>query len=126
MSLREFAAIMAPTPLRAAAQQRHDRNRHHRMTGEFEAEQRQFTGMDMILGIVEQDGREPLPLGALVLAQRRPQTVEIVPLGRRPVALADDEPQPGVARDNARNRSEERRVGNECVSTCRSRWWPYH
>src|SRR3546814_16378076 len=22
-------------------------------------------------------------------------------------------------------RSEERRVGNECVSTCRSRWWPY-
>src|SRR3546814_8760081 len=24
------------------------------------------------------------------------------------------------------NRSEERRVGNECVSTCRSRWSPYH
>src|SRR3546814_17712070 len=23
-------------------------------------------------------------------------------------------------------RSEERRVGEECVSTCRSRWWPYH
>src|SRR3546814_13624577 len=23
------------------------------------------------------------------------------------------------------NRSEERRVGNECVSTCRSRWSPY-
>src|SRR3546814_13165314 len=23
-------------------------------------------------------------------------------------------------------RSEERRVGNECVSTCRSRWWPSH
>src|SRR3546814_11664316 len=22
-------------------------------------------------------------------------------------------------------RSEGRRVGNECVSTCRSRWWPY-
>src|SRR3546814_8316535 len=26
----------------------------------------------------------------------------------------------------ARMRSEERRVGKECVSTCRSRWWPYH
>src|SRR3546814_19449373 len=26
--------------------------------------------------------------------------------------------------DNAR--SEERRVGKECVSTCRSRWSPYH
>src|SRR3546814_17909865 len=23
-------------------------------------------------------------------------------------------------------RSEERRVGKECVSTCRSRWFPYH
>src|SRR3546814_6341952 len=28
---------------------------------------------------------------------------------------------------NARfERSEERRVGKECVSTCRSRWSPYH
>src|SRR3546814_9533403 len=24
------------------------------------------------------------------------------------------------------NRSEARRVGNACVSTCRSRWWTYH
>src|SRR3546814_7294841 len=27
---------------------------------------------------------------------------------------------------NRRTRSEERRVGKECVSTCRSRWSPYH
>src|SRR3546814_11792551 len=26
----------------------------------------------------------------------------------------------------ASTRSEERRVGKECVSTCRSRWSPYH
>src|SRR3546814_20085154 len=26
----------------------------------------------------------------------------------------------------AKSRSEERRVGKECVSTCRSRWSPYH
>src|SRR3546814_8336183 len=26
----------------------------------------------------------------------------------------------------AQVRSEERRVGKECVSTCRSRWSPYH
>src|SRR3546814_7043543 len=26
----------------------------------------------------------------------------------------------------AKARSEERRVGKECVSTCRSRWSPYH
>ena len=28
--------------------------------------------------------------------------------------------------DQERKRSEERRVGKECVSTCRSRWSPYH
>src|SRR3546814_17790823 len=27
---------------------------------------------------------------------------------------------------NSNKRSEERRVGKECVSTCRSRWSPYH
>src|SRR3546814_9792371 len=31
-----------------------------------------------------------------------------------------------LAADRARGRSEERRVGKECVSTCRSRWSPYH
>src|SRR3546814_13718504 len=29
-------------------------------------------------------------------------------------------------RSNASSRSEERRVGKECVSPCRSRWSPYH
>src|SRR3546814_5204219 len=28
--------------------------------------------------------------------------------------------------DHNLHRSEERRVGKECVSTCRSRWSPYH
>src|SRR3546814_14706815 len=31
-----------------------------------------------------------------------------------------------AAQAGLRNRSEERRVGKECVSTCRSRWSPYH
>src|SRR3546814_14978475 len=38
-------------------------------------------------------------------------------LGRRPDPHEAGEP---------RRRSEERRVGKECVSTCRSRWSPYH
>ena len=39
------------------------------------------------------------------------------------VAGTDDEPEtdPGAAM-----RSEERRVGKECLSVCRSRWSPYH
>src|SRR3546814_1476535 len=38
-------------------------------------------------------------------------------------AVAAVEPGPGIG---DRIRSEERRVGKECVSTCRSRWSPYH
>src|SRR3546814_16556808 len=40
--------------------------------------------------------------------------------GGTPVTVGD------VARVQIVPRSEERRVGKECVSTCRSRWWPYH
>src|SRR3546814_4360575 len=32
----------------------------------------------------------------------------------------------GRTLSHAGGRSEERRVGKECVSTCRSRWSPYH
>src|SRR3546814_18368796 len=32
----------------------------------------------------------------------------------------------GGCDDQLEHRSEERRVGKECVSTCRSRWSPYH
>src|SRR3546814_1008482 len=31
-----------------------------------------------------------------------------------------------AAREGTKGRSEERRVGKECVRTCRSRWSPYH
>src|SRR3546814_13873683 len=34
--------------------------------------------------------------------------------------------QPGESTWSPGERSEERRVGKECVSTCRSRWSPYH
>src|SRR3546814_9140444 len=35
-------------------------------------------------------------------------------------------PSPPMITAMKQNRSEERRVGKECVSTCRSRWSPYH
>src|SRR3546814_18117956 len=44
-------------------------------------------------------------------------------LSDRATAQAD----PRIVADAAlKQRSEERRVGKECVSTCRSRWSPYH
>src|SRR3546814_6693303 len=36
------------------------------------------------------------------------------------------DPQPERLLADADARSEERRVGKECVSQCRSRWSPYH
>src|SRR3546814_12736879 len=53
--------------------------------------------------------------GDAVLAER-----ELVELPHAlPLVLAQ-----GV--EKFEQRSEERRVGKECVSTCRSRWSPYH
>src|SRR3546814_20866280 len=44
------------------------------------------------------------------------------------VTRADGAGFPGApsAPPRSARRSEERRVGKECVSTCRSRWSPYH
>src|SRR3546814_15699084 len=41
-----------------------------------------------------------------------------------PDAFTDD--QGSVHEASIKSRSEERRVGKGCVSTCRSRWWQYH
>src|SRR3546814_2693523 len=47
-----------------------------------------------------------------------PQKVNDVEIGAKT--------QWSVGNVRGRFRSEERRVGKECVSTCRSRWSPYH
>src|SRR3546814_9661123 len=44
-----------------------------------------------------------------------------------PAAVEDvADPPHREAEDQQAERSEERRVGKECVSTCRSRWSQYH
>src|SRR3546814_16137611 len=51
---------------------------------------------------------------------------------KRAIEICELFPQIGRIRVEANqggetwHRSEERRVGKECVSTCRSRWSPYH
>src|SRR3546814_21146046 len=60
------------------------------------------------------------PLSALALAELADRAG--LPAGVFNVVTGDAEPI--VAR--LCQRSEERRVGKECVSTCRSRWSPYH
>src|SRR3546814_8400158 len=53
----------------------------------------------------------------LVVARRRRRAVSCRSLCFR---------ETGDAGLGPAGRSEERRVGKECVSTCRSRWSPYH
>src|SRR3546814_3296639 len=68
----------------------------------------------------------------LVLAVAR-QFENVLDDGIHPLGMSvDDGEQPQVLARQMRRlaqqlaRSEERRVGKECVSTCRYRWSPYH
>src|SRR3546814_14685210 len=45
---------------------------------------------------------------------------------RQAAALRTEEDEALRSMIQVGTRSEERRVGKECVSTCRSRWSPYH
>src|SRR3546814_1480621 len=50
-----------------------------------------------------------------------------LPISASPLTLPQQMDQVEKALiEQALKRSEERRVGKECVSTCRSRWSPYH
>src|SRR3546814_14204311 len=63
-----------------------------------------------LLGLQRLDGAAPIS------AQIAPAKARTAALGRRESRIYEE----------TINRSEERRVGKECVSTCRSRWSPYH
>src|SRR3546814_12679228 len=57
----------------------------------------------------------------IVVTGSRIQRTELT--ATSPVTTFDQEQ---IVLDRAVTRSEERRVGKECVSTCSSRWSPYH
>src|SRR3546814_8709684 len=67
-------------------------------------------------------------LKEIFLVSASPQGGEIARVGTRASRPASRrsarKPASGASATSAR--SEERRVGKECVSTCRSRWSPYH
>src|SRR3546814_19874096 len=103
-------------------------------------EQSLAAGRDVRIAYVYRDPVEALTGGAIPRAERQAvkfgsgRTVPLAEhakphIGVRPVLealaarYADDPPVELAAIDN---RSEARRVGKECVSTCRSRGPPYH
>src|SRR3546814_14085720 len=100
-------------------------------------------GNALINDWVEQHGLEPLDRDGALAAAGRVDAAILAGLldnpyfERRPpksldrddftgAAVAGLALEDGAATLTAFTRSEERRVGKECVSTCRSRWSPYH
>src|SRR3546814_16426568 len=65
--------------------------------------------------------RHPLHHGL----QHRGEVVDVLRELVEAEVLRDAVEAPGLGH-RLEGRSEERRVGKECVSTCRSRWSPYH
>src|SRR3546814_12331520 len=63
------------------------------------------------------DSRDAIIVAGLPIAERFFRALE----PDMEIEILVDEGAAAVA-----GRSEERRVGKECVSTCRSRWSPYH
>src|SRR3546814_11879952 len=71
------------------------------------------------------DDGEILALGGLLDDNER-KTIERIPLLSDIPGLGELFKSRSKSRTKTNLRSEERRVGTECVSTCRSRWSPYH
>src|SRR3546814_1658597 len=64
-------------------------------------------------------------LAAVHAARAEPARIGRGPTDSEPQRQRRDERDQQGEREQ-QPRSEERRVGKECVSTCRSRWSPYH
>src|SRR3546814_17410443 len=73
------------------------------------------------------DGREAERFTSATGSDCGIANVNIGPSGAEIGGAFGGEKETGGGRESGSDaRSEERRVGKECVSTCRSRWSPYH
>src|SRR3546814_2331735 len=100
----------------------------------FFSSRRRHTRCALVTGV--QTCALPISGGVLIIIARR----NILLVGQilaveadRIIAAVGGPDEAGIPQDIARlverrdrHRSEERRVGKECVSTCSSRWSPYH
>src|SRR3546814_3103001 len=74
----------------------------------------------VLVAVDEQVGGRPVDQLEAPLCDRFPV------IGGNPLADHAASHRDELVVDVLNARSEERRVGKECVSTCRSRWSPYH
>ena len=71
-------------------------------------------------------GRVLQPLNRVYHTRPMPEEMFKVTLDRVLQDCGELDPPVQPTDADSHYRSEERRVGKECVSTCRSRWSPYH
>src|SRR3546814_2777553 len=99
----------------------------------FFSSRRRHTRCALVTGV--QTCALPISLGGEIatLCQGWQQAAEPeAPLAKKIAKACEDEPfygKPAMVKRRVqpqRQRSDESRVGKECVSTCRSRWSPYH
>src|SRR3546814_13959079 len=91
--------------------------------GEFEADSRVRTGQQELVG-AELDQRRAADR-LILLGIGRDLHPGPTRLAESPQAIACGD-LPAPAHRRLVGSSEERRVGKACVSTCKSRWSPYH
>src|SRR3546814_17707441 len=126
MSTRTDTLFPYTTLFRSRAQhvQRHRRTRPGVLLAQQHLHGFERTGGERGQAAEQPGDHEQAQLG------RQPERLR-EPAQRQATAVAADE----VGRQGAQRqrrtvrvepRSEERRVGREYVSTCKSRWWPYH
>src|SRR3546814_16684090 len=81
-----------------------------------------FRGNGLLTGAVSRKFLTKLPVKAALAGNEIPAVGDtVVGAGAGEVKALED----GTSK-TPDERSEERRVGKECVRTCRSRWSPYH
>src|SRR3546814_1756487 len=93
----------------------------------FFSSRRRHTRCALVTGV--QTCALPILLGLLLAGCVSAPTPRPVPVPERTAAAFPPRPaldKRGLEGIIGKDRSEERRVGKECVSTCRSRWSPYH
>src|SRR3546814_3813381 len=95
----------------------------------FFSSRRRHTRCALVTGV--QTCALPISVAFLEIAEPRCQRRQREGIGAEihlAVAIAEGEGAalPCADHEIVLARSEERRVGKECVSTCRSRWSPYH
>src|SRR3546814_12441128 len=69
----------------------------------------------------------PFFLGPQAMKKETPKPTKPVPDVMHVLKYGEEKPDFfKTKKERVESRSEERRVGKECVRTCRSRWSPYH